>query len=152
TVLKLKLKGDFDFWISSSGSTGSTGFWGLLSGLLGLVISAPSVDLPSPSGSPSSSPLLEPSPSESLAANTLFQKVALLPRPTTDLTENPKEFSDPPYEELWQLRQPNLLPFGICPTRQERAFDSVIEKKYTNTNKIILKLTVSLRFRWFILI
>ena len=64
--------------------------------------------------------------------------------------ENTKIKSVVTIHDLIYLRHPNLFPFGICSTRQGRAFDSVIGRKYTDTNKVILKLTVSLRFRCFI--
>ena len=77
--------------------------------------------VPLPSSSPSSCPLVKPSPSESAAARAGDQKAAreLLGNVTRGLTASPKMFTLFAFPKVlvWQLRQLKAAPLGSCAGR-----------------------------------
>ena len=85
-----------------SGACSSTGGWIMFGKSLaspGKEIAAPGMATPSPSGSPSSSPFVKPSPSESLEARIAVQNERPC-RTNASSTSNPKSFLGPPPDGL----------------------------------------------------
>ena len=85
--------------------------------LPGLLMFCVRLALPSPSGSPNSSPLETPSPSESIAASAALQNGCAPPGVTSALTASPNAFLAPPPPGFkWQFEQLKVFPLGIMPT------------------------------------